>query len=283
MVEIEGPGPEERGFLLGAALLGRGGDVADHLGEPARTRCIDAISKMDGLDQDARALAVADLGRSLAARIPVGLDDLDASWLAEALGGEPSDLVLAVVAGMSAAVSEVGRGICRARGDDPDALPPAVVSPEALADLRRLIFGPLEVLVDGVAGPLGGALCRLTTAALLLEVAQRGARVVGLSLAGAPTGVVARAVVAAGSEVGKHISQAAAERPTVEERDEARRQVAVAAADETLSSHEVRIRALGLAVLRPALTAEGFESLACVAGRLPVALGRRLLAAPAIE
>jgi hypothetical protein len=83
-------------------------------------------------------------------------------------------------------------------------------------------------------------------------------------------------MAAAGPRWAGEISTASSRAASAAEREGARALVARATTTEGTGTIE-RLRAVGVLALRAALLEEGWRSVARVAGKLPVALGRRLL------
>jgi hypothetical protein len=256
--------PDERGLVAGALALGAEKAAVDRVlgGERAAA----AWAAVRDLARDQRAVALAELLRELLAPLPSGIEALHPSWLAGALAGEP--------AGLAAALRGTGQGA--GQSDDGGAGAPWSLDLDARAQLARAVFGALEPLTEDPAGPLGAALRDLEPAALLAEVTRRGAQALGVSLAGAPLELRARAMASAGPPWADEVAAAAAQPADTAAREAARELVARAAAVPATTPAD-RLCAVGLLALAPLLAAEGPGSLRRVAGRLPAELGRRLL------
>ncbi len=259
---------EETGFLMGLALLGGAGQEVDSLAEPARSRCRKAWQEWRALDREARVAALARMAAAIAAPVPVGIERLHPSWIRERLEGEPAGLVAAVVADLPAAVREAAADLLRARGEAPEAVRPWAPTPEVLAEVQRLLFGPLVDLC--VAGPdlPGGVLER------------HGARVLGHSLAGAPAEARARACAAVGPAHAAIVEEAAAARIDPQIRERARAWVAAASMAQGRTPQDTpedRLRTLGIPPLADELLEDGIPALRRAAGRLPRDLGLALL------
>lgn len=266
----------ERGFVLGAALLG---DLASfqHLAEPARARCAAACHALGERPREERIAAVA----GLAAGGLAGLERVHPSWIEEVLGKEPTSLVLALSEGLPASVRAAAAAVLERRDDAPgDAAPasPDEIVPDLRAELQRAVLGPLDALASGRLGPKAEALEPLEPHALVAEVVRLGARTIGLALGLAPIQVRARAMTVVGARWASLVAAGAAERVDEEVRARARRLVLKVASTHEADDPEVRLREVGLLALRDLLRAEGRDSGARVAVRLPIALGRRLLA-----
>jgi hypothetical protein len=116
------------------------------------------------------------------------------------------------------------------------------------------------------------------TAELLAEVARAGAETLGLSLAGAPAAVQARAAAQAGPGTLAEVVLAAAGRgPPEAERQRARQSVAAAAAV-TDGAGVSPTQVVGLSAIARGLATEPSSAVRAVAQRLPRALGQILLA-----
>jgi hypothetical protein len=261
--------PEERGFVAGLSRLGAEKPAVHRAlgGEGARR----AWLALRDQPHQQRVTALGDLLRDTLSAVPPGLGELHASWLLETLAAEPIGLalVLAEGTGVAAAVAEL------ARARDEAGWP---LAPEARLELRRLAFLSLEPLTLEPAGPLGHQLAALDEAGLDSELCRLGARTLGTSLAGAPLELRARAMATAGAPWSVEIAAAAARPTEPAARERARLLVARAARLPALTSLQ-RLRAVGLVTVAPLLAAEGAASALRVAGRLPVEVGRALLAA----
>jgi hypothetical protein len=270
-------GAEQRGLVAALQLLGTGEDALRAVIGAAG--CGATLAALQGLPRDRRARIVAELLRQLAAPLPDALEDLDPSWV-EAIvdmGDEPPELIRAALAPILP-LRVAGEAALRQRGNEPGA--PWSPDPIALGELQRMVLAPLIELTVQPAGPRGADLAARPTADLLDELAREGARTLGRSLAGAPLGLRAEAMARAGTPWSAAIASAAAAPLTEEERDQARAVVARAAAATGDTSAGRRLRAVGALTLAPVLAAEGPGSLARVAGRLPITLGRLLWPGP---
>jgi hypothetical protein len=259
------PSPEERGFVAGLYRLGAEKPAVDRA--LAAEGALRAWLALRDLPHEQRVTALGDLLRDTLAPLPPGIAELHPSWLLEALSGEPAGLARALAEGTPVAAALDGAGV--------QAWP---LDPEARLELRRLAFASLETLAVEPAGPLGRELAALDGEGLERELCRRGAGTLGLSLAGAPLELRARAMATTGAPWSVEIAAAAARATAPAEREQARQLVARAAGMPALTSVH-RLRALGLLALGPLLAAEGAGSALRVAGRLPVELGRALLAA----
>jgi hypothetical protein len=263
--------PEERGFVAGLAWLTAEKPAVDRA--LARDEVRQAWSALAELTHDQRVTALAALLREAVTAVPSGLTDLHPSWLLETLAAEPTGLALALAEGTPAGRPLVE--LARSRGQE---VTPWPLDPEVRFELRRLAFVSLEPLTVAAAGPLGRELAALDEAGLERELCRWGARTVGTSLAGAPLELRARAMASAGAPWSVELAGAAARPTDPAGRERARQQVSRAATVPALTSQH-RLRAVGLLTLAPRLSAEGAGSALRVAGRLPVDLGRALLAA----
>jgi hypothetical protein len=263
--------PEERGFL--ASLAGLGAEKAVVEGAFASEALCAAWSTLRDGDRDRRVSTLSDLMRDAA--VPGPPEGLDPSWLVEALAGEPTGLALAL-GQEDRALAEAAAELARRRGEEDAA--PWPLEPEVRLELRRLVLSSVAALAAAPVGPVGQELVALEGRELMTEVARWGARTIGTSLAGTPVDVRARAMASAGAPWATDIAAASARHLDPRTRENARLLVArVAALPAPTPLHG--LRALGLLALGPALAAEGTASALAVAGRLPVELGRALLAA----
>jgi hypothetical protein len=285
--------PEERGLVAGLALLAAGGEAARRVvgaGDQG-ARALGAWKALQAMGREQRAAALAELVRDVRTPLPARIEELHPSWLELVLTGEPPGLARAVVAGLPVGFKLAVEAWIRREA--PAAHPSTVwaLEPAALADVQRLLLGPLQVLTVDASGPLGTGLAAREAAELLAEVARRGARTLGTSLAGAPLPVRARTMAQAGAPWAEEIAAAAsAAADDTDQRDRARDLVVAAAAMQPPPAPgtpeitpEERLRAVGVLVLARELAAEGPASVARVAGRLPFDLGRALLDAAGIR
>ena len=264
--------PEERGFVAGLYRLSAEKPALDRAlaGDGARA----AWFELRELSHEQRVTALSELLRDTLAPFPPGLAALHPSWLLETLAAETTGLALALTEGTPFAGAV--RELARARGEA-DAQP-WPLAPEVRFELRRLAFVGLEPLTVEPAGPLGAELAAFDGDVLEREVCLRGARTVGTSLSGAPLELRARAMASAGAPWSVEIAASAA-RPTEPSAREQARQVVARASKMPAPTSVQRLRAVGLVTLAPLLVAEGVGSALRVAGRLPVVVGRALLAA----
>jgi hypothetical protein len=188
-----------------------------------------------------------------------------AGWLREALEEESTPVLRALTVGMHAVVGEVTSQIISARGEDPTRGPADAINDEALADLRRAVFGGFVSLPPEVP------------AVSLDQLASEGAVVLGRSLQGAPREVVARAAAGVGEPWARQVIEAAGQRTQGRAvRDEARALIAaIRPEDAGLGA----VYAIGLYVLGARLAAVNEEICLGAAQQLPPALGRVLIRA----
>ena len=294
---------EEKGFVLAAALARTPpAEAARRLTGPAGPRCAAALEALAQAERPARASAIAELLALARAPLPAGIENVHPDWLRDRLASEPSAVVRAITAGLPDPVRRVAASL----GADADADERGADDADAVNRLRRAIFGGLVPLAGAGAPvtPTARELCALPFEALVADVDRRGAELLGVSLRGAPPAVVARAAAALEPAARRNPQRvpdlprraAAAEPPSPNAlslarvlmdaagrdgapsaRDEARRLVASIG---KRASAEV-VRELGVRALAAALAGEGPGAVTAVAQRLPIALGRLLLAAAA--
>ena len=126
------------------------------------------------------------------------------------------------------------------------------------------------------ATPIARELAALPPEAVARAIATRGAETLGRSLRGAPAAVVARAAASVGRAARAGLARGGARRRRRRAtRDRAREMVAAAG---VAASGEAAL-AIGVHALAALLADEGEAAVLAVAQRLPIALGRRLLAA----
>jgi hypothetical protein len=155
------------------------------------------------------------------------LEGLDRTWIAAAVAGEPAGLVAALVERDGVPADVRATAIATVAGDGAAEGAWDVPAP-LLAELESLVFGGLEALGEPASGLLGAELSRLTAAELMDELARWGARTLGISLAGGPFEVRARAMASVGAPWAAELAAAAAAMPPPDSgtRDRARRWVA---------------------------------------------------------
>jgi hypothetical protein len=167
----------ERGFVLGALMLGATGGAAERLAGPAHERCAATLRALAVLDRPARARVLAGLAREATDPVPPGMAKLHPSWFEEVLADEPSELVLALTAACAlAGLAQAGRDVIAARGEDPNSCRAAVLASGRIADLQRIAFAPLRALVEARCGPLGERLCALAERDRVQEIVRLGTR-----------------------------------------------------------------------------------------------------------
>jgi hypothetical protein len=265
---------EEKGFLLVAVLARLPAAVAEaRLGGEAGARCGAALAALAATTRATRVATTVTLLAIVRAPVPAGIELVHPGWLRERLVGESNAVIRAVTADLPPTVRTVADQILEARTDEPDGAALACTA-AGLAELRRAVFGGLVPMI-APGGPTGRArgLVSLTPAALAEEIARHGAGLIGVSLQGAPTPVVARAAAAIGESLAPALLAAARRAGPPGERDRARLAVAGAPAGRGACL------ALGLPVLAARLAAEGTGAVAAVAQRLPPETGRPLAAA----
>ena len=213
------------------------------------------------------------------APVPAGIERIHPDWLRERLEREPSAVVRAVAGGLPRAVRDVAAAVLRARGDDPR-LPDGGTSADApgATALQRVTFAGLVPLAGpgAPATPIARELAALPTEAVARAIATRGAETLGRSLRGAPAAVIAQAAASLGEPLAPVLLAAArddgdAGRPRSGARRWSRPRASRRPGEAAL--------AIGVHALAPLLADEGEAAVLAVAQRLPIALGRRLLAA----
>jgi hypothetical protein len=270
---------EEKGLVLGAALARTPPAALEaRLTGATGARCAAAIAALSDETRPARAAAIAALTALVREPVPAGIERIHPDWLRERLEREPSAIVRTVAAGLPAAVRDVAASVLRARGDDPR-LPDHrgdADAPGATA-LQRVTFAGLVPLAGpgAPATPIARELAALAPEALERAIATRGAEALGRSLRGAPASVVARAAASVGEALAPVLLEAARDDGDGAMRDRARETVAAAG---IAASGEAAL-AIGVHALAALLADEGDSAVLAVAQRLPMALGRRLLAA----
>ncbi len=260
-------------------LSASGGDesVLGGLDEKRRAVCAGIWRKLQQAGESRREGILAEWRAEAASPVPQGLERLHPSWIARALEGEPAHLVRLAVTDLpegvrAYAVGMVGGGAGTGKDDELRACPSATKR-----EIARMAFGSLTPLCESACGPLAETLCALPFDALLIEATRRGARVVGQSLAGASPTLRAHAMAAIGEPWAQVIGAA-----SVEGTSDADRKTALLHANaripDSVRTQGDRLLHIGLLALKTELVAEHAGSIYRVAGRLPAALGRPLLA-----
>jgi hypothetical protein len=270
---------EEKGLVLGAALARTPPPaLAARVTGAGGARCAAALAALSDEARPVRAAAIAALTALVRAPVPAGIERIHPDWLRERLEREPSAVVRAVAGGLPPVVRDVAAAVLRARGDDPR-LPDAGTSADApgAAALQRVTFAGLVPLAGpgAPATPIARELAALPTEAVAHAVATRGAETLGRSLRGAPPAVIAQAAASVGEPLAPVLLAAARDDGDGGTRDRARQTVAAAG----VAAPGEAALAIGVHALAPLLADEGEAAVLAVAQRLPIALGRRLLAA----
>jgi hypothetical protein len=265
---------EERGFVLGATLLGLGAEGAATLSEPSR--CAAALAALTGFDREKKATRLGMLAREIGSPYPLGFDQLHRSWLQKLLALEPLDLIPALVAGGPPAAREAAGRLFTAWTADGPPPPGLRLPPELLAELRRLVFSCAPEVRATPVNPELALLLSLSGRSFLEELRRLGARSLGASLSGAPVEVTARAMAAVGHTLSADL-RLAAETADQDERRRAELDV-MAAASEPGSTVEDRLESTGFHALCRKIADESFAVRRALALRMPVRLGERLLA-----
>jgi len=185
----------ERGFVLGALLLGTADDAgaAGSLLPPSRERCTAALAALGALPRAERLRLTGAMAREAMAPLPAGLEAVHPEQLAAALAGE-SPATISLVA--RAAPPAARAALLKAGGVERDAETAAdvvagaqaagLLEPSLVAELQRAALAPLAALPprpEGTCQRAALALAHLPAAALLVETAQDGAAQLGRRLA----------------------------------------------------------------------------------------------------
>jgi hypothetical protein len=266
----------EAGFVLGAALIGAPATVIDGLAGGEGARCQQALTTLGTLPSEQRVDFLAALGGDVLSAVPAAIEQVHRDWLLPALAGESTSLLRAAMAGWPPAVAERAAAVIVARGDDPTPRPTDQLDDETLAAVQRAIFVDI-VAPCPVAGPWS-ALAGEHGPALLDGLAGLGAETIGASLRGAPRPVIARAAAQVGEPGAERLMDAATRPGSPQDRQTARALVAAvgSGSDETELGAAI---AIGLMALAHALVEAPDEAAMAIAQRLPMPLGRSLLAA----
>jgi len=269
--------PEDKGFVLGALLARLAPEtVAAQLGGAAGARCAEAVRALIAETKPVRAAALAALIALARAAVPAGLDRVHPGWVRERLERETTLVIRIATTGLSAGIRRVAADVLAARGENANAVAPAI-EPAGVTELQRLVFAGL-VPMAGPGAPVGATargLLELPEAGLTNAIELRGAETLGRSLRGAPGAVIARAAAGVGEPLGRAVVAAAAQAGVPEERERARALVGRASAGAgSNAAWEIGARALAVD-----LADEGVSAMIAIAQRLPPDRGRRLLAA----
>jgi hypothetical protein len=271
-VDLAQLGSETKGVLLALVALDAVETARTALAATEREPISDAWEALGRLPQDQKEGLLAQWRAEVMRVLPRGIEQLHPSWVEDVPLAEPAYLIER----LRAVVPKGGRPVLDkllARSSQMGATPTCASS---VSDLARVAFGSLRPLCEGELGPLGEQMCAMPFERLVDEVVQVGARTLGRSLAGSDATVWARAMAMAGPPWAETIGRAVSE--AVSQEDRAAAVAHVAGQVDTLSrTPSERLLAIGLRELKTMLSAEQPGSLARVAGRLPVALGRRLL------
>jgi len=265
----------ERGVLLGVFAMDADEAVINRFEGARGERCATAWRALLRMDEDARAARLECWRKEAASALPAGIERLHPSWIDEVLAGEPARIVRALCAALPAGI--VGRLKTTVAAAHVDRGADARLPEAAERDLCRVALAHLFPLCEGEGGRLAEELGSLEPEELLAEITRLGARTLGRSLVGQAASVRARIMAAAGEPWAVTIAEGSTERISSEERKAALVAASrpVPAAVRTMRD---RLLHIGLIALRAELAAEAPGSLSRVLGRLPVELGRRLLA-----
>jgi hypothetical protein len=175
----------ERGFVLGALLLGSAedGDTTAALLPPSRERCAAALAAIAALPRAERVRVTGTMAREAMAVFPAGLDSVNPEQLAAVLADESAETSFLLARGaprvVQAAVENAREPV--ARLEDPGEREGAL-----LAELQRAALAPIAALpprADGAPERRALALAQRPVAVLLAETSQAGARQLGQQLA----------------------------------------------------------------------------------------------------
>jgi hypothetical protein len=274
---------EEKGLVLGSALARTPpADVEARLPGGGGARCAAALAALAGEARPARAAAMAALTALVRAPVPAGVERIHPDWLRERLEREASDVIRAAAAGLPLEVRRAAADVLRARGDDARVSERGADGAAAgVAVLQRLVFAGLVPLA-GAGAPvtrIARELTALPPDGIVRAIETWGAETLGRSLVGAPAAVVAQAAASVGEALAPVLLAAAREDGNAVGRERARATVGAAG----VTAPGDAAFAIGLRVLAALLEDEGDAAVRAIAQRLPIAVGRRLLAAAGAE
>jgi hypothetical protein len=262
-----GPVDEEAyGIVVALRALAVGEAGLSYLLPERRSVCAKLWQKLE--NSDGAGWSWGDLPGAFAERLPRGIQDLHPSWIADALADEPEHIVAIV----RSALPELLWSTLDTRGSVSPPKAPLPVQREVV----RLALAEFASLCESEGAPLASSLGQLSFDDLLAEVTRKGARTVGQSLAGSAPAIRARAMASVGEPWAQQILAATRESSSKTVHVAAVSMVEAMRAFSSCTPIE-RLRQVGILVLRAELQAEHPRSLAKVAGRLPVELGRMLL------
>jgi hypothetical protein len=290
LTEVEALPVEEQGALLGMALGGASVTAADRLAGPAGARCRTALAALAGLPEAARANELAGLRAAVGSPVPGGLGLVHPGWLRQALEDEALALLRVATAGLGEEVTRVADEVANGRGESLGSPVEVSVLGAAREDLRRALFCELAAMPGKAvrdAWPDATSLCdpRPPTGLSTIDrIELYGCQWLGMALHGAPSEVVARAAAGVGSRFAEFVIKgsrsALGPGPDYDKgepfRAEARALVAAVSADD-VAEYGAAL-AIGMRKVAQWLVKEGDGSLKAVAQRLPLAMGRSLLA-----
>lgn len=176
----------ERGFVLGALLLGTAddADATTPLQSPSRERCAAALAALGGLPRAERLRLTGAMARDAMAPLPAGLETVHPEQLAAVLAGESAATVSLVARGAPRALRTA---LLKAGGGEHDAeaaadvvagaLASGQLDPSLVAELQRATLAPIAALPPrGETTPerMALALVHGPAAALLAELAEWG-------------------------------------------------------------------------------------------------------------
>jgi hypothetical protein len=269
--------PESRGILLFLLTTGDAESVLACLDEERRAVCVGAWRTLHGVSEADQGRILAEWRAEAVNTLPRGLDRLHPSWLVAALADEPAHILRIVLSELPQALRTTVLGL---PGITSAGLLPAEEAEKCPLAMKREVvrvaFGWLSPLCESQGGPVAESLCALAFDELLTDVTLRGARAVGQSLAGSAPALRARAMAAAGEPWAQVIRKA-----SVESTSDGERKLAMAHANtripDSARTPSDRLLHIGLVVLKSELATEHPGSVYRLAGRLPAALGRRMI------
>ncbi|MBC8132420.1 MAG: hypothetical protein H7X95_05510 [Deltaproteobacteria bacterium] len=295
---------EERGFVLGMLLRADAQEqepapaidapVPPIPAAPSAARCDEAIAMVVALPRTERLRVMGVLAREALAPWPPGIENVHHDVLCDVLQAESTAVVRQMAAGggpnavRRAAEAELMRrrdGNTTGEPADNDLLLSSATQ-AALVDLQRAV---LVSIVPVPPAPLGTTLHRLgrrlavlTPSALLTEVTDAGADLLGTSLRGADADALKRAIAHVGAPWSERILEIARQDtdPHAEEDHAAGRARARVLVSATTPAESPRrtLERLGARALGDRLGREDPDQTLAVAQRLPRDLGRELLA-----
>ncbi|HEY4187760.1 MAG TPA: hypothetical protein VGP07_21980 [Polyangia bacterium] len=174
----------ERGFVLGALLLGTADDVAvtAPLLSPSRERCAEALAALRALPRADRLRATGAMAREAMAAFPAGIDQVAVEHLEETLAGESAEILRVVARDAPACVRLVAQRLSAEReetttaGSDATVDMPRASDAAVAAEIQRAALATIVAVPPCEAASSRWALrlAALPSTTLLAQVVEEG-------------------------------------------------------------------------------------------------------------